>query len=84
MAKDNPDSLDVEVGQRVRVFRLERELSQRKLAKRLGVTPQQVQKYESGTSRIGAGRLQAVADILGVPIYDFFTSAGRRLEMTAM
>jgi transcriptional regulator with XRE-family HTH domain len=78
VAKKGLDSLDVEIGQRVRAFRLQKGLSQQKLADQLGVTFQQVQKYEKGANRIGVGRLQAIAAILGVAIYDFFTSAGQR------
>jgi transcriptional regulator with XRE-family HTH domain len=72
--KRGPDPLDIEVGQRVRTFRLQKGLSQQKLGDRLGLTFQQVQKYEKGTNRIGAGRLQRIADILGIPVADFFTS----------
>jgi transcriptional regulator with XRE-family HTH domain len=74
VAKRNPDPLDIEVGQRVRTFRLQNGFSQEKLGDQLGLTFQQVQKYEKGTNRIGAGRLQRIANILGVPVADFFTS----------
>jgi len=47
-------------------------LSQEKLGERLGVTFQQIQKYEKGTNRIGSGRLQEIANVLGVPISFFF------------
>ena len=47
-------------------------MSQEKLGEKLGLTFQQVQKYEKGTNRIGAGRLQDIADILGVPVSYFF------------
>jgi transcriptional regulator with XRE-family HTH domain len=63
---------DVEVGRRVRAIRLERDMSQSALGKLLGVTFQQVQKYEKGVNRIGAGRLQALAEIFDVPISAFF------------
>jgi transcriptional regulator with XRE-family HTH domain len=69
-----PDPLDIEVGQRVRTFRLQKGLSQEKLGDRLGLTFQQVQKYEKGTNRISAGRLQRIANVLGIPISDFFAS----------
>jgi len=72
--KRGPDPLDIEVGQRVRTFRLHKGLSQEKLADQLGITFQQVQKYEKGTNRIGAGRLQRIANVLGIPVSDFFTS----------
>lgn len=67
-----PSQIDVFVGSRVRMRRLMAGLSQEKLADGLGITFQQVQKYEKGTNRIGASRLQAIADILGVPPSFFF------------
>lgn len=73
MPKRRSDKRDIEVGRRVRAFRLQKGLSQEKLADQLGVTFQQVQKYEKGTNRVAAGRLQRIAEILEVPITDFFT-----------
>ena len=71
------DNRDAEVGRRVRSRRLECRLSQTELADRIGVTFQQVQKYEKGVNRIGAGRLQRISEALEVPISFFFgTSAG--------
>jgi transcriptional regulator with XRE-family HTH domain len=72
MAGKKPDSLDIEVGRKVRALRLEKDLSQEKLGEALGLTFQQVQKYEKGTNRISAGRLQRIAEILGVPPSVFF------------
>jgi transcriptional regulator with XRE-family HTH domain len=66
------DNRDAEVGRRVRSRRLECRLSQTELAERIGVTFQQVQKYEKGVNRIGAGRLQRIAEALEVPISFFF------------
>jgi transcriptional regulator with XRE-family HTH domain len=66
------DSRDAEVGRRVRSRRLECRLSQTELADRVGVTFQQVQKYEKGVNRIGAGRLQRISEALEVPITFFF------------
>src|SRR5215203_2065436 len=66
------DGRDAEVGRRVRSKRLECSLSQTDLADRVGVTFQQVQKYEKGVNRIGAGRLQRISEALGVPITFFF------------
>jgi transcriptional regulator with XRE-family HTH domain len=77
MSNRSPDAQDLEVGRRVRTFRLQRGLSQEMLADQLGLTFQQVQKYEKGTNRIGAGRLQRIAEILGVSAADFFTSGKR-------
>jgi len=66
------DSRDAEVGRRVRSRRLECRLSQTELADKIGVTFQQVQKYEKGVNRIGAGRLQRITEALDVPITFFF------------
>ena len=66
------DSRDAEVGRRVRSRRLECRLSQTELADKIGVTFQQVQKYEKGVNRIGAGRLQRISEALDVPITFFF------------
>lgn len=63
---------DVEIGHRVRAKRLDKGLSQTTLAERIGVTFQQVQKYEKGTNRIGAGRLKRIAAALTVPVVFFF------------
>jgi len=65
-----PDQVDVQVGQRIRIQRLAIRMSQVTLAKALGVTLQQVQRYEKGVSRLGAGRLAAIAAALGVPVID--------------
>jgi len=67
-----PDPLDVEVGRKVRALRLNKDMSQEKLAEALGLTFQQVQKYERGTNRISAGRLQRIAKILDVQTSVFF------------
>ena len=67
-----PDHRDVEVGRRIRAQRLSKGLSQTDLGRRLGVSFQQVQKYEKGFNRVGAGRLQAIAEILEVPITFFY------------
>ena len=66
------DNRDMEVGRRVRSRRLECHVSQTELAGGIGVTFQQVQKYEKGTNRIGAGRLERISETLGVPISLFF------------
>jgi transcriptional regulator with XRE-family HTH domain len=66
------DERDGEVGRRVRSRRLERQLSQTDLGGRIGVTFQQVQKYEKGVNRIGAGRLARIAEALEVPVTFFF------------
>jgi transcriptional regulator with XRE-family HTH domain len=72
--KRAPNQTDVLVGARARLRRVELGLSQTTLATRLGVTFQQVQKYERGTNRIGAGRLHILARALEVPVSYFFDS----------
>jgi transcriptional regulator with XRE-family HTH domain len=78
MSVKRPDPVDVEVGHRIRIERLSRGLSQTALATQLGVTFQQVQKYEKGVNRVGAGRLVRVSEALDVPVSFFFgaTDAG--------
>jgi transcriptional regulator with XRE-family HTH domain len=66
---------DKEIAKRVRTRRLELTISQTELGKRCGVTFQQIQKYESGANRIGAGRLVAIAEALEVPASYFFATA---------
>jgi transcriptional regulator with XRE-family HTH domain len=82
MAKKSPNPTDKYVGSRVRMRRLMLGMSQEKLGEKLGLTFQQVQKYEKGTNRIGASRLQHIAQILKVPVSFFFAPArcgsGRR------
>lgn len=67
-----PNPIDKHVGSRVRMRRLMIGLSQEKLGEALGVTFQQVQKYEKGINRIGASRLQHIAKVLGVAVEFFF------------
>jgi len=64
----------MEVGRRIRAQRLVRGLSQTDLGKSLGITCQQVQKYEKGANRVGAGRLTRIAEVLNVPVAFFFSS----------
>jgi transcriptional regulator with XRE-family HTH domain len=70
-----PNPIDKHVGSRVRMRRLMLAMSQGKLGGALGLTFQQVQKYEKGTNRIGAGRLQEISHILQVPIAFFYEGA---------
>jgi transcriptional regulator with XRE-family HTH domain len=67
-----PDNIDVEVGRLVRVQRISRGLSQTELGNQIGVTFQQVQKYESGANRVSASRLKRIADVLAVKVGYFF------------
>ena len=75
MAKRLPNPIDKYVGSRVRMRRIMLKLSQEKLGDALGLTFQQVQKYEKGTNRIGASRLHRIAGILQVPVSFFFEDA---------
>ena len=75
MAKKTPNPIDKHVGSRVRMRRMMLSMSQEKLGDALGLTFQQVQKYEKGTNRIGASRLQQIAAILQVPVSFFFEGA---------
>jgi transcriptional regulator with XRE-family HTH domain len=77
MAKKSPDPTDRHVGSRLRMRRMMLQMSQTKLGDVIGVTFQQVQKYENGTNRIVASRLQRVADTLQVPVTFFFEGAPR-------
>ncbi|TDW32242.1 transcriptional regulator with XRE-family HTH domain [Rhizobium azibense] len=72
MKAKSPNAIDVYVGGRLRVRRKVLGLSQGSLAEALGITFQQVQKYEKGMNRIGASRLQRIAEILRVPVGFFF------------
>jgi transcriptional regulator with XRE-family HTH domain len=72
MPKKKPNQIDVLVGRNVRLYRLHAKLSQTVLGERIGVTFQQVQKYERGSNRVGASRLAQIASALGVPITAFF------------
>ena len=73
--KKTPNPIDKHVGSRVRMRRMLMGMSQEKLGEALGLTFQQVQKYEKGTNRIGASRLKQISQVLGVPIGFFFDGA---------
>ena len=75
IAKKAPNPIDKHVGSRVRMRRMMLGMSQEKLGDALGLTFQQVQKYEKGTNRIGASRLQQISNILQVPVEFFFEGA---------
>ena len=66
--KGPPAAADVHVGQRVRMARVQGGVSQEKLGDAIGLTFQQVQKYEKGTNRIGSSRLVQIAEALGKPV----------------
>ena len=63
---------DVELGKRIRLRRVEQHISQSELADKIGVSFQQVQKYEKGVNRVGAARLQQIATALDVPMTFFY------------
>jgi len=73
--KKVPNPIDVHVGGRVRLRRMMQNMSQEKLGENLGITFQQIQKYEKGTNRIGASCLQHIASVLQVPVSFFFEDA---------
>jgi len=85
MKAKTPNAIDAYVGERVRLRRKLLGMSQVSLSESLGITFQQLQKYEKGVNRVGASRLQRIAEVLGVPIGFFFDeeksrAAGLRLS----
>jgi transcriptional regulator with XRE-family HTH domain len=81
MTTKAPDPVDKYVGSRVRMRRIMLGMSQEKLGEALGLTFQQVQKYEKGTNRVGASRIQQISDILQVPVSFLFEGGpGRGAE----
>ncbi|MGD9846373.1 MAG: helix-turn-helix domain-containing protein [Variibacter sp.] len=75
MAMKAPNPIDKHVGSRVRMRRMMLSMSQEKLGAALGLTFQQVQKYEKGTNRIGASRLMQISETLQVPVAFFYEGA---------
>ncbi len=82
MIKKTPHPVDVHVGSRVKFRRVVQGMSQEQLGSSLGLTFQQVQKYEKGTNRISASRLWDIGDALGVKV-SFFFEGLRDLDMAA-
>lgn len=82
MTSKSVNPIDRHVGSRVRLRRLVMGLSQEKLGRAIGLTFQQVQKYEKGTNRIGASRLQQISEILEVPVAFFFEGAAAAVGAT--
>ena len=81
---DGPDPIDVHVGKQMRLFRTLKGMSQERLASELGVTFQQIQKYERGTNRVSASMLYRAAQALQVPVSGFFEGLeGPRHELPA-
>jgi transcriptional regulator with XRE-family HTH domain len=79
LPKKHANPVDAQVGSRVRLRRMLIGMSQERLGELLGLTFQQVQKYEKGVNRIGAGRLFDVSRILGVPIDYFYESVSSQI-----
>jgi len=83
MVKKQPHPIDVHVGRRVKMRRMLVGMSQEKLGEQLGLTFQQVQKYEKGANRIGASRLWDLSRILDVPVRFFFEGARSGADQAA-
>ena len=83
MVKRNANPIDVHVGNRVRMRRMLIGMSQEKLGEALGLTFQQVQKYEKGSNRVSASRLYQMGQILGVPVQFFYDDLPGNLAGTA-
>ncbi|WP_375695982.1 helix-turn-helix domain-containing protein [Bartonella sp. AC67GZZY] len=81
MKAKNPHFNDISIGKKIRLKRTMIGMSQKKLGSQLGVTFQQIQKYEKGFNRIGAGRLQEIADILNVPISFFYSGLSTKEDV---
>jgi len=75
MVERQPNPIDVHVGGRVRMRRILTGMSQEKLGEEIGLTFQQIQKYEKGSNRISASRLYQISRILNVPVQYFFEDA---------
>jgi transcriptional regulator with XRE-family HTH domain len=70
-----PNPIDVHVGERMRMWRSERKISRITLGEAIGLTHQQIQKYEKGTNQIGASRLQQICSVLEIPVSFLFEGA---------
>ena len=79
-----PNPIDVHVGSRIRLRRQLMKMSQEKLGDELGVTFQQVQKYERGSNRVGASRLYRLSRVLEVPVQFFFEGLGEKSAVTGL
>jgi transcriptional regulator with XRE-family HTH domain len=82
--KRKPNSTDTQIGESIRAHRLILGMSQSELARQLGVSFQQVQKYEKGANRIGAGRLPQIAEIFDIPISALFKGHAETLSGKGM
>jgi transcriptional regulator with XRE-family HTH domain len=75
---------DIEMGKKIRLRRVEQRISQSDLGEKLGVSFQQVQKYEKGVNRVGAARLQQIAVALDVPVTFFYDSDSKTREVESL
>ena len=75
LTRRGPTAVDTHVGQKIRARRVFLQMSQTDVADAIGITFQQVQKYERGANRVGASRLQQISDALGVSPFYFFEGA---------
>ena len=75
---------DIEMGKKIRLRRVEQRISQSDLGEKLGVSFQQVQKYEKGVNRVGAARLQQIASALDVPVTFFYDSDSKTREVESL
>ena len=75
---------DIELGKRIRLRRVEQKISQSGLADKLGVSFQQVQKYEKGVNRVGAARLQQIAIALDFPVTFFYNGDSKAREVESL
>src|SRR6266446_3295686 len=77
-------SADIEMGRRIRLRRAEKGISQIELAGHLGLSFQQMQKYEKGINRIGAARLPQIAEMLGVDVPFFYDGDGKEPDVDSL
>ena len=75
---------EIEMGKKIRLRRVEQHISQSDLGEKLGVSFQQVQKYEKGVNRVGASRLQQIAVALDVPVTFFYDGDGKTKEVESL
>jgi transcriptional regulator with XRE-family HTH domain len=80
----SPSTADIELGKRIRLRRLVQKMSQSELGDKIGVSFQQVQKYEMGVNRVGASRLQKLAAALGVPYTFFYDGDGKTRKVESL
>jgi transcriptional regulator with XRE-family HTH domain len=84
MKQRSAGKADIELGKRIRLRRVEQQISQAELGQKLGVSFQQVQKYEKGVNRVGASRLQQIATALDVPVTFFYDGDGKAREVESL